>query len=503
MSKYFNTNIHNPQYEKKSIENLLAEKMTLIAGDFWGIQSFIFERLATKNAAKVLRSKSAFIQIFTQILAEYICDRLGIDKNYILTINAGKFEMLAPFEDVDLSGIQKKVDEYFIKNFYGLSGAVVCGVGVSKNEWENDYKNFRDRVAKAVEMAKFQKFDLPHTNPVLDYGEGIDNQTLCKICNIRKIEQQNCHICDIFVDLGKRLTQKEAKEIASDELGIVFDDFVTNIKIDSRIKSYIPKKEYGEPLTFEEIAKNSCEGEDVGIKALGIIKADVDNMGNYIKNSDITKNFTNFDEFSKGLDSFFSIYVPKLLREKYRNIYTVFAGGDDLFLIGAWDEVMSFAREIREQFKEYVKDDSLSISFGLSIAKPSTPVSYLATHTEELLEDAKGVDGKDSLAIWGETVKWDSYLQVFEALQKVFENYGQLETSTIYRFLQFCDMSKRAKAGDVKETIWKSKLNYLFSRNLDIKKDAKLMEVLNKEIEEHPSEAKLFLSEFVYKRRAS
>lgn len=503
MSRYFDTGIYAPKYKPKEIDSLLEKNMTLVVGDFWGIQSFIFDRLTTKNAAKVLRSKSAFIQIFTQVLAEYICDRLKIDKRYILTINAGKFEILAPLENVDLSDIQKKVDKYFIKNFYGLSGAVVCSVDVSKDQWQNDYKNFRDRVANAVEMAKFQKFDLTHINPVLDYDNGISNQTLCKICNIRKIEEENCHICNIFVNLGKKLTQKEATEVGSDELGIVFDDFVTNIKIDSRIKSFIPKKEDGEPLTFKDIAKNSCPKSDTGIDALGIIKADVDNMGNYIKNSDITKNFTNFDEFSKGLDSFFSIYVPKLLQEKYRNIYTVFAGGDDLFLIGAWDEVMVFAREIRDKFKAYVKDDSLSISFGISIAKPATPISYLANYTEELLEDSKEVDGKDALSIWGETVKWDDYLQVFSTLGKVFENYGQLETSTIYKFLQFCDMSKRAKAGNVQDTIWKSKLNYLFSRNLDIKKDAKLMEVLGKEIEEHPSQTKLFLSEFVYKRRAS
>ena len=502
MGKYFNETVYDPKYEQKRIGDLLKERMTLIAGDFWGIQSFIFDRLATKNAAKVLRSKSAFIQIFTQVLAEYICYKLNIDKKYILTTNAGKFEILAPFENVDLSEIQKRVDEYFIKHFYGLSGAVVCAVEVSDEEWRGDYKRFREKVAKKIEWAKFKKFDLQNQNPVLEYDEGISNQNLCKICNIRQKEGANCHICNIFVDLGKKLTQREAKSFSSDELGIVFDDFTTEIKIDKRIKSYIPKKEYGDPLTFEDIAKKSKKGE-TGIEALGVIKADVDNMGNIIKNSDITDNFENFDRFSKGLDAFFSLYVPSLLRKKYRNIYTVFAGGDDLFLIGAWDEVMEFAREIQKEFKIYV-NNALSISFGIAIAKPSTPVSYLATHTEELLENSKEIDAnKDALSIWGETVKWKSYIKVFEALQKAFEEYQELETSTIYRFLKFCEMSKKAKEGDVKETIWKSKLNYLFSRNLDMKKDSALMEVLGKHIEEYPSQTKLFLSEFVYKRRVA
>ena len=500
MKDYFDTNIHNPKLESVKIDNLIKDDMTLIVGDFWGIQSFIFDGLTTKYAAKVLRSKSAFIQLFTEVLAKYICDRLGIDKKYILTINAGKFEILAPFKDVNLTYIQKEIDKYFIENFYGLSGAIVCDISVSKKEWQDNYKDFREKVAKEIEIAKFKKFDLVSQNPVLEYDEGVDNQTLCKICNIRKIDKENCKICNIFVDLGKQLTKQEQITISSNELGIVFDDFNAKIKIDKKIKSYIPKKEYGEPLTFEDIANSSCKELETGIKALGIIKADVDGMGDFIKNSDVTKNFSNFDEFSQGLDSFFSLYVPQLLREKYRDIYTVFAGGDDLFLMGAWDEVMEFARKIRKDFRKYVKNE-LSISFGIAIAKPTTPVSFLANHTEELLETSKEVDGKDALTIWNESVKWDIYLDVFNELNEVFKNYKDLETTTLYRFVEFCNMSKRVKKSDIKATIWKSKLNYLFSRNLDVDKDKDLMEALDKMIDEQPEATKIFLYEFIYKRR--
>lgn len=499
MSKYFNTKVYDPNYQKVDIDNLLVDEISLVVGDFWGIQSFIFDGLATKNAAKVLRSKSAFIQIFSEVLAKYICHKFNIDDKYIVSLNAGKFEILIPLAKIDLQEIQQKIDNYFIKNFYALSGVVLSNVQVTKSQWKNDYKSIRDLVAKEVEKSKFKKFNLINANPILEYDTGINNQTLCKICNIRKIEEQNCHQCNIFVELGKKLTQKNIQEIDSDELGIVFDDFTTTIQLDKRIKSYIPQ-ENRKPLTFENIAKNSCKDSDTGIKALGILKADVDSMGNFIKQSDITENFINFDEFSKGLDAFFSLYVPQLLRENYRDIYTVFAGGDDLFLIGAWDEVLAFARVIRDVFMEYV-NKKLSISFGIAIAKPSTPVSYLANHTEELLEASKEIDeGKDALTIWNETVKWNSYTKTFTELTGVFQGYHNLETVTIYRFLEFCKMSKNINK-DIKNSIWKSKLNYLFSRNMNIEKDKRLMEVLDKSISNFPSETKIFLSEFIYKRR--
>lgn len=503
MSKYFDTTVYNPVYKKSNINQLLQDKMTYIAGDFWGIQNFIFDGLTIKNAAKVLRSKSAFVQIYTEILAKYICFALCIDEKYIISNNAGKFEILAPMESVEIKNIQKNVDTYFIKNFFGLSGVSIVSLSLTKDDWTKKYKNFRDTLAEQMENAKYKKFNLLEQTPILEYDTHINNQTLCKVCNIRKIEDENCHTCNTFIKLGKKLTQKQAQDIYADELGIFFDNFNPKIKLDNRIKSYIPNKEYGEPLSFSDIANNSCCNDEKGIKALGVLKADVDSMGNFIKQSDVTQSFENFDEFSKGIDAFFSFYVPKLLREQYRNIYTVFAGGDDLFLVGAWNEIMQFSRVIQKDFKTYINFNKtkLSISFGISVAKPTTPISYLAGHTEELLEASKELDGKDGLTIWSESVKWKSYIEVHTNLDLIFQDYQNLETVTIYRFLEFCNMSKNI-ANDIKNSMWKSKLNYLFSRNMNMNKDKELLMVLDKYISQNPSETKIYLSEFVYKRRA-
>jgi len=95
----------------KDISTLLKKDMFLISGDFYGIQKFIFDRLSTKNASKVLRAKSAFIQIFTEYLARYICKQLEIDENSILSMNAGKLEILSD-KEIELDAIQKKIDEF-------------------------------------------------------------------------------------------------------------------------------------------------------------------------------------------------------------------------------------------------------------------------------------------------------------------------------------------------------------------------------------------------------
>ncbi len=48
--------------------------------------------------------------------------------------------------------------------------------------------------------------------------------------------------------------------------------------------------------------------------------------------------------------------------------------------------------------------------------------------------------------------------------------------------------------------MWKSKLVYSFTRNMD-KKYISLLNILNDSIEKYPKETKITICEFIYKRR--
>ena len=528
MSYFSNEKRFSSLVEKpKEIKSLLQDEMLLISGDFYGIQKFIFDRLSTKNASKVLRAKSAFIQIFTEYLARYICSELKISEESILSMNAGKFEILSA-KKVSLEAIQKKIDNYFMKNFYGLSGVMISSVICQEDDFKpkEKYKALRKKIIDSVEDRKFQKFNLfkDDASDVLSYDTHIDNATLCKICNIRKVEvkKENCLVCDAFVELGKRLSFEHIDEIvSSDKLGINFDDdFVIDIELNQKIKSYI-LFDGRSPADFKFLADNSCSKIETGIKSLAILKADVDNMGKFLlEDNGVTDSFENFDAFSKTMDAFFSIYIPNMMKEKYPNTYTVFAGGDDLFLLGAWDEVLDMAREIEQEFKAFVNSDALSISFGIAIAKPSTPISYLADYTEKLLEDAKGIDDekevthpKDAISLFGETVKWKDYLTVYKKLYGSLESFEEhLNTAFLYRLLELIEMSKKVKyQSDIPSTMWKSKFRYSFDRNVlekmknsdDKKRAEEILNLLGGFITNNPKETKMVVNEFIYKRRES
>ena len=499
-SSYFGDEFAALEQGPKDIDEILQDKMFLIGGDFYGIQKFIFDNLGSKNAAKVLRAKSALCELFMIVLAKFICQKFGIDEKCILSCTAGKFEILSPkFDEAIFKEIKGAINAYFVKKFFGVSGVSLSCVECERADFADPkrYKALRDNISKAVELEKFKKLNLKEQDPVLSYDKGITNQTLCRICNIRKIAYDNdkCEICSAFVRLGERLAS-DSKKINSKAIGIDFMD--VDLEITENIRSYVAK-ETGEIVDFEDLAKKSR-----GDNAIAVIKADVDNMGNFIKNSDVTQSFANFDTFSKGINNFFSLYVPRKMKEKFANSYTVFAGGDDLLIVGSYDEMIDLAVFIRQEFMKFIKSQNLSISFGIVLAKPSTPISYLAQTSEKWLEVSKEIGGKDAISIFGETAKWDSYINVRGKILDEFEKFDIDNAAFLYRLLELCEMSKNV-CEDVRNTMWKSKLSYSFTRNMQDKQGRSdmnaLLLMLNDAIENNPKESKMAICEYIYKRR--
>ena len=467
-------------FKNVDIDSLLKDDMHIIAGDFYSIQQFIFNDLQSKSAAKVLRARSAYVQIFTQFIANYICHIFGIESKHIISISAGKFEILLHKFDVEkFNRIKKDIEGYFIKIFCANSGISLVCIGCCKNDFQDKvaYRRLRENMSDLFEEAKFKKFDLPNLDTiVLDQKIDIN-----------------------FARLGSKLVADGVQTYKSNELEIEFNGFVCDIVLDERIKSYVFKDNL-EIVDFNTLAQNS-----MGAEAIAILKADVDGMGIFIKNSNITHSFDNFDLFSKTLDSFFSIHIPRIMKEKFPHTYVIFAGGDDLLLIGAWNEVLELSRFIESEFKKFIKNNGLSISFGIALAKSSTPIGYLSNVSEELLEMSKKFEKnkkiKDAITMFGETSGWSDYKKVFKSVNNELEklSFDDVNMTFLYRLLEVCNMRKNI-IKDIRNALWRSKLVYSISRNLPDAPES-LIHVLNDNIENNPEETKMSICEFIYKRR--
>jgi CRISPR-associated protein Csm1 len=78
--------------------------------------------------------------------------------------------------------------------------------------------------------------------------------------------------------------------------------------------------------------------------------------------------------------------LERMRGEKGRNVSIVYAGGDDLFIVGAWDEVAELSYDIQRCFEKY---SGLGISGGLTLHQPKYPLYQMAKLSGEAEKEAK------------------------------------------------------------------------------------------------------------------
>ena len=65
----------------------------------------------------------------------------------------------------------------------------------------------------------------------------------------------------------------------------------------------------------------------------------------------------------------------------------VFAGGDDLFVLGPWSDAVRFAETLYDSFHRFTGGNpDVTLSAGVALAKPGLPMRGIKELAEEQLE---------------------------------------------------------------------------------------------------------------------
>lgn len=236
--------------------------------------------------------------------------------------------------------------------------------------------------------------------------------------------------------------------------------------------------------TLNEIACDdlAIEGERLeGTEALATLKGDVDDLGRIFERGLEHPTFAKMAGLSRQLNAFFSLWLPWACRSKYPSTYTVFAGGDDFYLIGPWRSTIRLAGEMREAFGRYVAGNpQIHFSAGVSMTKPGLPIRQMGKLAEDDLESAKarrddsGVVIKDAVTCFGYTVGWASFQKLLKIAGELEELRGELDLSTGYLYgLQFlADMAEdlRGPKPRLESALWPSRFAYQTWRMLESKR---------------------------------
>lgn len=254
----------------------------------------------------------------------------------------------------------------------------------------------------------------------------------------------------------------------------------------------------GEPKTLNHLA---CEDRWlnerqrwVGVEALITLKGDVDNLGAIFQRGLSELTFARMAALSRQLNAFFAIYLPALCQgqPEFHDTYTVFAGGDDFFLIGPWHSQIQLAARMRQEFARYVAGNpGITFSAGLTMTKPGLPIRALGELAEDALEHAKGHETdsllaptlKDAVCCFGQTVGWNVFAELLKRCDELERLAHDLKLSTgyLYGLLHLIEMAENLRSGltdqrgkrekRMENALWHSRFVYRTRRLLERQKD--------------------------------
>jgi len=152
------------------------------------------------------------------------------------------------------------------------------------------------------------------------------------------------------------------------------------------------------------------------IERVGVLRMDVDGLGQVFSEGVPDLTLPRLSALSGALDLFFSGYLNRLVQDQAENdLYIIYAGGDDLFIVGAWHHLPDLAASIRNEFKAFVGDHpALSLSGGITLEGAKFPLYRAAERAGEAEGQAKGYTraddrGKDALCFLDTVVGWENW----------------------------------------------------------------------------------------------
>jgi len=426
----------------------------LIGGDISGIQNFIYN-LRAEGALKGLRGRSLYLQLIAEAVAGKILKRFNLTRANQIYCGGGHFYLLVPATPsftADIKEIISSTEQVLLVEHKGKLGITIAWQPVKALDFKREkFGLVWEKLHQELAIKKRRKFATALTGA--DYKQilgptGIGGEMpACLICGeeLNNQEQTNriCQMCEGFAGLGRRLhdanyliekpiTQPDGNDAGWNkilkQLGIDYEfskqqQFtsgelvycINSVALETGVAGfrfigkYVPNKD-GETVELKDLADEAS-----GIKRWGVLRADVDHLGEVFKKGlgEDNRSISRLSMLSYLISYFFSARIQALAQSiDFKNsIYLAYAGGDDLFVIGAWSKLPEFAHQIYKDFRQFTSN-RLTLSAGIFIAPsekfPVYQAAKLAGKAEASAKDA----GRDSLSILGKELEWREYSDV-------------------------------------------------------------------------------------------
>ena len=498
-------------------------KLVIFEGDISGIQKFLYDISNVKGSAKRLRGRSTFITFLPEIVGRFILRELEYPWTNLLYVGGGKFQAVVGYEErieEKLKTLGQKVEEVLLEEFGGKLGLVLYHTTFSLSDIK-DYSGVIRNLMNEAEKAKKRKFifSIEKYEELVNrpaYGEN-KGVKLCPSCRWELIpeEKEFCKWCEDFANVGNIIPKSDYVILSDKKLnlkgfylkgigGVFFAEDLNNsqegeifsindtekFEKGKRICGFkfigktVPLKEDKENIVkpFEELVE-----EAEGDKKLAYVMADVDNLGLvFMKGLGECYTISRVATLSRSLDLFFSGYLNYLFEKEFEDkVYTVYAGGDDLFIVAPWNFAINAIRRVREEFEFYTcENHNLGISCGVFTCTGNYPLRLASEGVSRAEKKAKENEGKDSINVFGETLKWKDLEKALKDIEEVKDLIDDIPRGNLYRFYMLLRLYKKHKEeGKDERFMFYPFFYYYLIRNIKKNENRKRIEALFLEVE--------------------
>ncbi|MBE9141973.1 type III-A CRISPR-associated protein Cas10/Csm1 [Planktothrix mougeotii LEGE 06226] len=473
-------------------DNPESDEIALIAGDLSGIQKFIYT-ISSEGALKSLRARSFYLELVAEEIVQQLLEKLDLPRTSVIYAGGGNLYILAPSHQNTQNTVNQVQSNFnrWLKNKF--QSKIFLALAISEPFHAKDVFAFKDAISNKSKFAehwekaiikvnqqKSQKF----INQIDDLLKiKVSYEQKCRVChrddttNLKEVENDDgelilqCLTCRKISQLGSQLfkativVRSKRQDIPGklEKLSFHFPHyhrhyhlfenkdslpelqeqetvfFINNWETKNyQFKNSVPflLGNYGQESEEEKpnfIRANEMAKKAKGIKRVGYLRMDVDNLGKIFAKGFQNKTIQNLPRItglSRLMTYFFKVYLNSLAKDRCvnlpkgteslnlgdrPNLLFIYAGGDDLFISGTWNEIVDFGFDIYQAFRGYTGyNPNITLSGGISLADVKFPLYQAANESGEAENKAKG-NGRDSLGLFGEVFKWDEWLGNYQS----------------------------------------------------------------------------------------
>ena len=455
-----------------------AEKAYLLYSmDMSGIQKFIYT-ISSEGALKGLRARSFYLEILMEHIIDELLMKLQLSRACLIYFGGGHCYLLLPHTDHARQTAEehsREVNQWFMQQFgialYIAGGYAACSADDFCNKPEGSYRELFISISRMISAQKSHRYcaeDILRMN-----NAGRSGTRECRICRRTDDELDDkgrCRICSELNHLSAEILHEDyfivMTEPYEQSLPLPGGRYLTAgderklrqmMESDTYVRSYTKNKLYtGKHVTTKLWVGNHQTGDTFaeyaksarGIDRLAVLRGDVDDLGHAFVNGFQREQeggryatLSRTAALSRQLSLFFKLHLNQLLEHGESSIFSdggcrklcvVYSGGDDVFLVGAWNDVIDAALDLRGAFERYTQG-TLTISCGIGLCTGSYPINRMAAETAELEEYSKRLPGKDAITLFDKDGRypWEQYEK--EVLQEKYQAVYSYMTRTRQR----------------------------------------------------------------------